>query len=380
MGAPTRVAVLGATGSIGTQALEVLAALGPDRATVVALSAHRDEVALLRAAAAWPDAELALSGAARHEERVGYSGAEGLVRMVERCGADVVVNGVAGSSGLMPSVAAIRSGARLALANKETMVMAGSLVMDEARRRGTRVIPVDSEHAAVFALHERFGAGSIEELVLTASGGAFRDRPIDSFGSISVAEATRHPNWSMGAKITIDSATMANKGLEVIEAVRLFGVAPERVKVLVHPQSRVHALVRTTDGTLYAQVSEPDMRVPIQNAITWPSLEPCAFGRLDLAGARLEFSEPEEARYPLLGLAYRALRSGEGACVAYNAADEVAVEAFRSTRLSYVDIPRVVEAVLAGRWPVHLATFDEVLAVDTAAREAALIAAKGFQP
>ena len=378
MPAPIRVAVLGATGSIGTQTLEAIAALGPDRAVVVALSAHSDEEGLLAAARAWPVAELALSGASARDPRVVHGGAEGLVRLVERCGADVVVNGVAGAAGLMPSLAAIRSGARLALANKETMVMAGSLVMDEARRRGTRVIPVDSEHAAVFALHERFGAASIEELVLTASGGAFRDRPLGSFGSITVAEATRHPNWSMGAKITIDSATMANKGLEVIEAVRLFGIAPERVKVLVHPQSRVHALVRTTDGTLYAQVSEPDMRVPIQNAITWPALEPCAFGRLDLAGARLEFSEPEAARYPLLDLAYEALRSGEGACVAYNAADEVAVEAFRSGTLPYLGIARVVEAVLAGRWPARVATFDEVLAADAAARAAARNAVKGI--
>lgn len=378
MGAPTRVAVLGATGSIGTQALQVLSALGPERAVAVALSAHRDEEGLLAAARAWPGAELALSGASPRDARVAHSGAEGLVRMVEACGADVVVNGVAGAAGLMPSVAAIRSGARLALANKETMVMAGSLVMDEARRRGTRVIPVDSEHAAVFALHERFGADSVDELVLTASGGAFRERPIDTFDSITAAEATRHPNWSMGAKITIDSATMANKGLEVIEAVRLFGVEPERVKVLVHQQSRVHALVRTTDGTLYAQVSEPDMRVPIQNALTWPTLEACSFGRLDLAGARLEFSEPEKARYPLLELAYEALRSGEGACVAYNAADEVAVEAFRSGGLSYLGIARVVEAVLAGRWPARLATFDEVLAADAAARVAARNAAKGI--
>jgi len=378
MAGPTRVAVLGATGSIGTQALEVLSALGPGRAVAVALSAHEDETGLLAASKAWPEAALALSGGSPRDARIAHSGAEGLLRMVESCGADVVVNGVAGAAGLRPSLAAIRSGARLALANKETMVMAGRLVMAEAAARGLRVIPVDSEHAAVFALHERFGAGSIEEIVLTASGGAFRDRPLDSFGTIGVAEATRHPNWSMGAKITIDSATMANKGLEVIEAARLFGVPPERVKVLVHPQSRVHALIRTLDGTLYAQVSDPDMRVPIQNAITWPELEPCPFGRLELAGSRLEFSEPEAARYPLLALAYDALRSGEGACIAYNAADEVAVEAFRAGSLPYLGIARVVEAVLAGCWPASVATFDEVLAADAAARAAALSAAKGI--
>jgi 1-deoxy-D-xylulose-5-phosphate reductoisomerase len=230
---------------------------------------------------------------------------------------------------------------------------------------------VDSEHAALFQLKQRIGAASIAELIITASGGAFRDRPLGDLAGVTADEACAHPTWSMGRKITIDSATMANKGLEVIEAVRLFGFAAEQVRVLVHPQSYVHALVRTTDGSLYAQISSPDMRVPIQNALTWPEELVCPWGHLDLAGKRLEFREAESARYPALDLAYRALALGEGATVAYNAADEVAVAAFEAGRIRFIDIAPVIARTLDASWPSRVESLDSIFDIDTQAREVA---------
>jgi len=299
--------------------------------------------------------------------------------MIRELEADIVVNGAAGSGGLAPSIAALESGADLALANKESVVMAWSLLASLSQVSGSRILPVDSEHAALFQLRQRIGVGEIEELIITASGGAFRDRPLGELASVSPNEAASHPNWSMGRKITIDSATMANKGLEVIEASRLFGFPPERIKVLVHPQSLVHALVRTRDGSLYAQVSEPDMRVPIQNALTWPEARPCPFGRLELAGRVFEFREPEAARYPLLGLAYEALAAGEGATIAYNAANEVAVAAFEVRRIAYPGIAIVVAKSLAGPWPSRAVELGSIFDIDGRARASAEAAVREIE-
>jgi 1-deoxy-D-xylulose-5-phosphate reductoisomerase len=365
-----RVIVVGATGSIGAQTLDVIASK-PELFEVVGLSAHRSEAALRRAAAPFPAAKLCLSGAAKPSEGIGFAGAEGLDELLRTVDAQIVVNGASGSGGLRPSLAALSSGKDLALANKESVVMAWPLLAAAAEASGAKILPVDSEHAALFQLCSRLGRGDIEELIITASGGAFRDRPLDSLGGVTPDEAASHPNWSMGRKITIDSATMANKGLEVIEASRLFGFPPERVRVLVHPQSLVHALARARDGTLYAQVSKPDMRVPIQNALTWPETLGCDFGRLELSGKSLEFREPEEARYPLLKCAYEALAAGEGSCIAYNAADEVAVAAFEAARIRYTDIARVVSRALEGPWPSRALDLESIFEIDSRAREAA---------
>jgi len=219
----------------------------------------------------------------------------------------------------------------------------------------------------------------VEELVITASGGAFRDRPLGELSTVTPDEAASHPNWSMGRKITIDSATMANKGLEVIEASRLFGFGPERVRVLIHPQSLVHALVRTRDGSLYAQLSLPDMRVPIQNALTWPECLPCPFGRLELAGRSLEFREPDAARYPILGLAYEALAAGDGATIAYNSADEVGVAAFEAGRIAYTDISRIVAATLEEAWPSRALDLESIFEIDGRAREKADAVVREFE-
>jgi 1-deoxy-D-xylulose-5-phosphate reductoisomerase len=373
-----RVIVVGATGSIGRQSLDVLRSQ-TERFEVVGLAAHTLEAPLRAAGALFPGALLCLSGARGPSEGIAFFGEAGIEDLIASLEPDLVINGAAGSGGLKPSLAALNCGADLALANKESVVMAWPLLAAASRASGSKILPVDSEHAALFQLVEKIGSDRIEELVITASGGAFRDKALEELAAVTPDQAASHPNWSMGRKITIDSATMANKGLEVIEASRLFGFPPERVKVLIHPQSLVHALVRTTEGSLYAQASEPDMRVPIQNALTWPEVAPCPFGRLELAGKKLEFREAEGARYPLLGLAYAALASGEGATVAYNAADEVAVAAFEERKIGYLDIARVVGRSLESAWPSRAPDLESIFDIDRSARESARAAVREIE-
>lgn len=373
-----RILLLGATGSIGKSVLDVVRSR-PDLFEVVAMSAHTSETSLLALADhTCPHASLCLTGAPPCSGRIAFAGKEGLARMIRDIPADIVMNGISGASGLEPSLSAIDSGKDLALANKETVVLAGRLVLEKAASRGVRLVPVDSEHAALFHLLERFGHDALDEIILTASGGAFRDRKLEELPSVTPEEASTHPNWSMGRKITIDSASMANKGLEVIEAVRLFGVKPKQVRVLIHPQSRVHALIRTKDGALYSQASGTDMRMAIQGALTWPQTEACAFGRLDLSGQTLTFQDPDYRRYPLLALGYQAVEAGEGYTIAYNAANEAAVDFFVQRRIRFTDITRVVQAVLERTWPAVVEDIGQVLALDLQARNHAANVVKGF--
>jgi len=373
-----RIIIVGATGSIGRQTIDVIESR-PELFEVTGLSAHTNEKALRLNAARFPAASLCLSGIQDHRDGIAFTGPDGLDELVCSIDADIVVNGAAGAGGLRPSLATLSCGKRLVLANKESVVMAWPLLNESANSSGSMILPIDSEHAALFQLISKVGAENIDDLIITASGGAFRDRNLSELPLVSPDEAAHHPNWSMGRKITIDSATMANKGLEVIEASRYFGFPPERVRVLVHPQSIVHSLVRTRDGNLYAQLSAPDMRVPIQNALSWPECLPCPFGRLELAGKNLEFREPESERYPLLGLAYSALESGEGATVAYNAADEVGVDAFEKHRIRFTDIARIVELTLERGWPSQVRELDSIFEVDRGAREAALEAVERIE-
>ncbi len=284
--------------------------------------------------------------------------------MIEETGADVVLNGIAGSPGLLPSVYSLRSGKDLALANKETIVMAGRLIKNLAVEKSREILPVDSEHSAVFHLIKDRKRDEVSEIILTGSGGAFRDTPIENLASVTVEDALSHPTWNMGKKITIDSATMANKGLEVIEAGLLFDMDVSRIKVLIHQQSHVHSLIRTMDGSLYAQISRPDMQLPIQNALTYPSLEKSGIEPLDLAGTELSFINPDEKKYPMLGLAYRAAESGNGYPLAYNAANEEAVKAFIDGKIAFTDIYTAVESVLCSDWGSVHTSFSEVEEMD----------------
>lgn len=372
---PKRIILIGSTGSIGRQTLDVVAR-HPDRFTLVGLSAHRDEEGLCRAAAPYPAAALCLSGAMPRADGIGFHGADGLVRLIEATEADIVVNAAAGADGLEPSFAALRSGKDLALANKETIVMAGRLALAEASLHGRRILPVDSEHAAIFNMIERFGAGSVRGVILTASGGAFRQTPLERLPFVKPGDALSHPTWNMGAKITIDSASMANKGLEVIEAARLFGLAPASINVAIHPESRVHSFIRTRDGSLYAQISKPDMRLPIVNALSWPEMIDEHIADLDPTESPMTFLKPEAARYPLLGLAYEALAAGEGYTVAYNAADEVAVAAFMNGSIRFTDLYPVVAATLDHVHPRVVDSLEAVREADRTARRQAALALK----
>jgi len=369
-----RIILLGASGSIGRQTLEAIRAF-PERFELVGMQVHRDCAALESLAREFPRSRLALSA-----EDVSPASAEalrgkpGLAELISGTEAELVVNGIAGSAGLEPSLLALNSGKDLALANKESVVMGWALLAAAAAAAGRSIIPVDSEHAALFQLIRR--VGEVEEITITASGGAFRDKPLAELALATPAQAAAHPNWKMGRKISIDSASLANKGLEVIEASRLFGFPPERVKVLIHPESLVHALVRARDGSLYANMSAPDMRLPILNALSYPEVLASAFGRLELGGHSLEFREPDPRRYPLLGLAYNALADGYGATVAYNAADEVAVAAFEAGEIGFLDIANVVEKALDESWPRSLPSLEAVFEADGRSRRAARAAVK----
>ena len=281
------------------------------------------------------------------------------------------MNGIAGASGLLPSLAALRSGKDLALANKESLVMAGNIVQREAAAQGRKVLPVDSEHAALFSMLQCQAADEVSELILTASGGAFRDLPHAELSKVRFADALRHPTWKMGAKITVDSATMANKGLEVIEAHRLFGIALSRIRVLIHPQSLVHSLVRTVDGTLHAECSTPDMRIPIQNALTFPATRANEVDALDLIGRSLTFLPVDPVKYRMLDLAYQAAGLSAAHPIVYNAANEVAVAAFMEDAIPFTAIAAVVEDVLEASPGGEPATVQDVLAIDADARRLA---------
>ena len=363
-----RVIILGATGSIGDSTLSVVKA-HPDRYTIAAMHAHTQGGRLISLAKELAVRVLCLSEeAGGSTEGVQYRGEKELLTMIRDVDADIVVNGIAGAKGLMPSVAAIESGKTLALANKETMVMAGGLVNELSIRTGAQIIPVDSEHSALFSLRRNLAVDVVEEMTLTASGGAFRDLPLEDLETVTWRDALAHPTWQMGRKITIDSASMANKGLEIIEACELFHIKEELVRVLIHPQSYVHGLISTACGNIYALLSEPDMRIPIQKALSFPDSIYYPFGRLDLAGKSLTFQDPDPMRYPCLELARGAARTGGAYPLVFNAANEVAVQAFIDGEIGFMEIPRIIEKCLAVGWDNLLVSFEQVQQQDSKAR------------
>ncbi|MDC7218596.1 MAG: 1-deoxy-D-xylulose-5-phosphate reductoisomerase [Spirochaetales bacterium] len=365
-----KVIVLGCTGSIGASTMEIIADF-PEDFSVVALSAHSHEQALLALKEQHPQARLVLTGTEDAREGMDYLGKEGLLRMLEETEADMVVNGISGAAGLLPSIKSLETEKDLALANKETIVTGGDLIFSLAEKYNRTVLPVDSEHSALFHLLMGRKPETVSELILTASGGPFIDMPFEEQRKVTPAQALKHPNWDMGAKISIDSATLANKGLEVIEAWKLFHLPLEKISVLVHRQSLVHSLIRTADNALYGQFSAPDMKLPIQNALFYPELRPVKAAYTDLCGPSLTFEKPDLVRFPMLALAYRAAEKGGPAPIVYNGSNEVAVAAFLKGRIGFTQISRVTAALLEEKWPDPQDTLEGIETVDRLVRERA---------
>jgi 1-deoxy-D-xylulose-5-phosphate reductoisomerase len=371
-----RVIILGATGSIGVQALDVISRAPADELRVVALSAERSWEQLVEQAQAHgvkrialTDADAAARAAEAWTDGDVFKGTEGLMRMISETDCEVVLNAIVGSAGLVPSVATLTDGIELALANKESLVVGGELVMQLAEGTGATIIPVDSEHSALHQLLSGQQAGTVDKLILTASGGPFRGSTPAELERVSVEQALAHPTWEMGGKITIDSATLMNKGLELIEAHHLFGTPYEQIDVVVHPQSIIHSLVQLCDGATLAHLGYPDMRVPISYALHYPDRVDVPVRPLDLVELkRLTFEAPDPDTFACLRLAREAGVAGGTAPCILNAANEVAVHAFLTRRLQFADIARVIEETLAElpSGPVH--SFDSLAEADSEAR------------
>ena len=372
------ISILGSTGSIGTNTLEVLR-MHPDRFRVVSLAAGNN-IALLKeqieefrpafVSVADSAAASALRNSVSVPVEIGFA-VEGAIRAAAFDGAEMCVSAISGAAGLLPTMAAIRAGVDIALANKETLVLAGPLVMEEVRKRNIKFLPVDSEHSAVYQSMAGHRPEDIKRVILTASGGPFLKTPIQDFSGITPEAALNHPRWKMGRKISIDSATLVNKGLEVIEARWLFNLPPDKISVVIHPQSIVHSMVEYIDGSIMAQMGSPDMKGPIAYALSWPERIDSGTPPLGFRGLSLEFHDPEPERFPCLSLAYEALRAGGTAPAALNAADEVAVAMFLEGRLPFTGICAVIREVMDGYGHKDIRTIEDVLEADRAARAAA---------
>jgi 1-deoxy-D-xylulose-5-phosphate reductoisomerase len=376
---PRRLAVLGSTGSIGLQALDVVSRASPEELRVVALSAASAWGELLEQAESYGVDRIALAeedAAARASEAWTkgevMAGPEGIVRLVTECQCDMVLNGIVGSAGLLPTVAALGEGIDLALANKESLVVGGELVTQLAEATGATIIPVDSEHSALHQLLSSERPGTVDRLVLTASGGPFRGRRREELEEVTVQEALAHPTWEMGGKITIDSATLMNKGLELIEAHHLFGTPYEQIEVVVHPQSIVHSLIQLCDGATLAHLGYPNMRVPISYALHYPQRMDVPVEPLDLVAlGALTFEPLDEDTFRCPALAREAARAGGTAPCTLNAANEVAVHAFLAGRVAFLDIPAVIEETLSELPAERVHSFESLGEADARARRCA---------
>ena len=377
---PRRVTVLGSTGSIGTNTIDLIER-DPEAFQVEALTAFRSVDTIAEQARRlsarfvaigdpdkYSDLKLAVSGL---DVEIA-AGPEGILEAAAR-DADWIMAGIVGAAGLGPSIEAVRQGTVVAFANKECLVCAGDLMLQEISQSGATLMPVDSEHNAIFQVFEFDRRESVEKIILTASGGPFRTLSKQELEKVTPAQAVVHPNWDMGSKISVDSATMMNKGLELIEAYYLFGVPEERIEIFVHPQSIVHSMVSYVDGSVLAQLGSPDMRTPISYTLAWPNRMKAPTPSLGLKDiATLTFEAPDPDRFPALGLARTALKTGGSAPTILNAANEEAVAAFLAEKAGFLDIPRVVEGTLEKMPPVTIGTIDDVLAVDAEARRVAL--------
>ena len=371
--------ILGATGSVGSQTLD-LVARNPGRWQVEALTAGSDVAGLVRAAKACGARFVAIADAGKGEALkaalagTGIESGAGESALVDAAArdAEIVITAIVGAAGLPPTMAAVQRGAQIGIANKETLVCAGPVVTAAATAHGATLLPVDSEHNAIFQVFPHDDPAQVERVILTASGGPFRTKSREEMRGVSVADACKHPTWSMGAKISIDSATLMNKGLELIEAAQLFPVDVERLDVIVHPQSVIHSMVEYVDGSVLAQLGSPDMRIPIAYAMGWPERIATPAARLDLAAvANLSFEKPDLERFPCLALAWAAMRAGGSAPCILNAANEVAVAAFIAGQAGFLDIDAIVAETLNMVASGPVATLEEVMAIDAAARRTA---------
>ena len=387
MSAVQRITVLGATGSIGLSTLDVIAR-HPERYEVFALTGfsrltelqalcllHRPRFVVVPDEAAAETLQVALRAAGQACEVL--VGEEGLCAVAAHAEVDAVMAAIVGAAGLKPTLAAVRAGKKVLLANKEALVMSGALFMQAVRENGATLLPIDSEHNAIFqCLPHDYARGlaavGVRRVLLTASGGPFRETPVADLQHVTPEQACAHPNWSMGRKISVDSASMMNKGLELIEACWLFDAAPAQIEVVIHRQSVIHSLVDYIDGSVLAQMGNPDMRTPIAHALAWPQRIDSGVAPLDLfAVGRLDFQRPDEQRFPCLRLAREAAQVGGTAPAILNAANEVAVEAFLQRRVRFTDIPRMIESVLNSQASQAVQSLDMVLAADSQARELA---------
>ncbi|MBI1785364.1 1-deoxy-D-xylulose-5-phosphate reductoisomerase [Candidatus Sumerlaeota bacterium] len=371
-----RVCILGSTGSIGEKTLQIIRD-HPDLFEAAGLSAHTSGERLAAQIAEFRPAAACLSGEGKLPETNGaarrFFGAEGILRLIEECKPDIVVSALVGAAGLVPTLRAIELGMTVALANKEVLVTAGKFTMDLARARGVKILPIDSEHNAIFQCLNGNAAAALRRIILTASGGPFRGWTRERLETATLAQALKHPTWEMGRKITIDSATMMNKGFEVIEGHHLFGVDVEKIEVVVHPQSVIHSMVEFVDGSMFAQMGVTDMYFPIVNALSHPERLPNArFKPLALAAiGSLAFEEYDRAAFPCPGFAYEAARRGGTYPAALNAANEVAVERFLAGEIKFLEIPEIIDAVLQAHKSVAEPTIEAIREADALARRQA---------
>ena len=354
-----RVLVLGCTGSIGTNALNIIKYM-PEDFVLCGVQAHSNKDRLLEIAGQAKCPYLLTSEDASEQA---------FTKLIEESKPDIVLNGISGAAGLLPSKVVLENGINIALANKETIVMAGPLIKELAHDKGAQLLPVDSEHSAIFCLLEKIGKENVSKIIITASGGPFRTLTKAELEQVTVEQALNHPTWQMGKKITVDSATLANKGLEVIEAAQLFDADAEKIEVVVHPQSLVHSLVRTNDGMLYAQISEPDMKHPIFNALTWPENRKNYLEPFDLFDKTMTFFKPRMQDFPMLSYAFECVKFGKAYPIAFNAANEVAVNAFLEEKISFQAISRIVRSVLDKNWSIKISSFEDVFQADSEARK-----------
>ncbi|NMG18475.1 1-deoxy-D-xylulose-5-phosphate reductoisomerase [Brasilonema bromeliae] len=383
------ISLLGSTGSIGTQTLDIVSQY-PNEFRIVGLAALRNVELLAQQIREFQPAIVAICDAQKLPELkeaiadldpqpILLAGEAGVIEVARYCEAEVVVTGIVGCAGLLPTIAAIKAGKDIALANKETLIAGGPVVLPLVQQHGVKLLPADSEHSAIFQCLQGVPNGGLRRLMLTASGGAFRDWSVDKLSTVTVADALKHPNWSMGRKITIDSATLMNKGLEVIEAHWLFGLDYNHIDIVIHPQSIIHSLIELQDTSMLAQLGWPDMRLPLLYALSWPERIYTAWRQLDLVTVgELTFRAPNHQKYPCMQLAYAAGRTGGCMPAVLNAANEQAVALFLSEEIQFLDIPRLIERA-CDRYQVHnysSPTLDDIIAADQWARQEVVAVSK----